>query len=973
MYAGALNIRLLVAFICAAFLCADPRIARADGTADEAELHFRLGKEQYKKGNFEVALTHFFQSNRLVHNRNVIFNIAGAYEALKRYPDAHRYYVDALVGETDAGRRSDTEAALARVAPFIAILDVKTDPPGATLYLQRKDLGSVGTSPRPLAIESGTYRVIAELAGYEPVQSEDVTVSLGKRTSVALELRKIVGTARIQVTGAQRADVFVDGREGTPDCVAPCELSLVPGRHDIRLSAEGFEEAVQDISISAKDTTLVSRRMQALTGTIVVRTDQRGATVKVDGVDVGFTPLVIRDVVVGKRRLVIESRGYKPFVTTVYVVHHTAAELTQVQLTKIEETVALREVTGASRITENVDDAPASVSLLDRREILAFGYPTIYEAIRGVRGVALGTDRAFATAQVRGIGLPGDYGNRFLVLSDGHPLTEDTAYSSVIAHEARVDLLDVDRIEVIRGPGSLLYGTGAMSGVVNLEMQKADAPDNVHANVGVYNDNVLHGRAGFHHNFGPKRSIWASVSAARSDGFEMTLPINDGSKPTISGVDQFYSFGTTGRVTFGSFTGQWFYHERNTNVPVGAYGSVVGDPRTQVIERRFSTEVRYEPRLSESVQLLSRAHVNLYDSPIALQFSDARYDERYTGIWFGAEARALWTPKKWLRFTFGGEAQIHPQVTMSGTAMYPDHSELYVDENRDFVFGAAYAVAEGSPRNWIHFSAGARLNWYSSFGAVVVPRAAIIVRPAPNQVLKIMGGRSFRAPSIYEQYYNDGGAVQALAEDPSRNLSLAPESSYSGEIEYSYRFNSKWSALGAVHSTKLDNIIELGSDSPGSDVVRYANGSTATLVVGGDVEVRREWAGGTMFGAMYGFQHAGRLGSTQSNPILESVPSHLGSIRFVTPLLPDIASIGVRASLESPRRINAESDATTNAAVVVDATLSGTVLDTGLRYVVGLYNIGDWQYSAPVDSTFASATMPQNGRRFLLDLQWSLR
>ncbi len=76
------------------------RPAFADGTADEAELHFRLGKEEYRKGQFEAALTHFFLSNRLVSNKNVLFNIAGAYEALSRYADAHRYYVDALEGES---------------------------------------------------------------------------------------------------------------------------------------------------------------------------------------------------------------------------------------------------------------------------------------------------------------------------------------------------------------------------------------------------------------------------------------------------------------------------------------------------------------------------------------------------------------------------------------------------------------------------------------------------------------------------------------------------------------------------------------------------------------------------------------------------------------------------------------------------------------------------------------------------------
>src|SRR5690242_20154607 len=80
-------------------------VARADGVADEAELQFQRGAEAYRKGDFTAALEHFLASNRLVRNRNVMFNIARAYEQLSRFADAYRYYVDALGGEEDAATR----------------------------------------------------------------------------------------------------------------------------------------------------------------------------------------------------------------------------------------------------------------------------------------------------------------------------------------------------------------------------------------------------------------------------------------------------------------------------------------------------------------------------------------------------------------------------------------------------------------------------------------------------------------------------------------------------------------------------------------------------------------------------------------------------------------------------------------------------------------------------------------------------
>jgi outer membrane receptor for ferrienterochelin and colicin len=444
--------------------------------------------------------------------------------------------------------------------------------------------------------------------------------------------------------------------------------------------------------------------------------------------------------------------------------------------------------------------------------------------------------------------------------------------------------------------------------------------------------------------------------------------------PIADKVDSFSTIGTAGRVTFGVLTGQWFYHQRHQIVPVGVYGTAFNDPRTTVGEQRFAGEIRFEPRLGKNLMLFTRVHANDYNSPLVLAVGpDEKYEETYSGTWLGAEARVMYTPLRWLRFTVGAEGQAHLRAGMQGATVTATGREPYVNEQRPYSFGAVYAIAEGSPKTWFRFSAGTRVNMSSTFGAVVVPRVAFIFRPGQDHTIKIMGGRAFRAASVYEQYYNDGGLTQAVAQDPARGLSLSPESSYSGEIEYSARFLSHWNALATVHTTLVDHIIELGPDAPNSEVVRYANSSTLAVVAGGDVELRREWRRGTMFGASYGFQRAQKLDSTASNSLLENVPLHLASIRFVTPILQDIASVGFRATLEAPRRIRADSDDVTSTAIVADATLSGSVFDTGIRYVVGVYNLGDWHYEVATDSTFASRTMPQNGRRFLLDLQWTLR
>jgi len=203
-------------------LALGPGPARADGTADEADLHFRMGSNDFRRGDFEGALAHFLLSNRLVPNRNVVFNVATAYERLGRPADAHRYYVEALTGEADPRAVEAVRTALGRLAPSVALLDVTTDPPGAPLYVDRRDLGSHGRSPRPLALAAGRYRILAELEGYEPESSEIVEATLGSAHRVSLTLRRVVGTVHVTVEGARAATVRVGDEEAPPACVAPC-------------------------------------------------------------------------------------------------------------------------------------------------------------------------------------------------------------------------------------------------------------------------------------------------------------------------------------------------------------------------------------------------------------------------------------------------------------------------------------------------------------------------------------------------------------------------------------------------------------------------------------------------------------------------------------------------------------------------------------------------------------------------------
>ena len=963
---------LALASLATATLPATPSLA--DGTADEADLHFDLGLSDFGKGSYESALVHFFHSNRLVPNRNVLFNIARTYEAMKRYTDAHRYYVDSREGEADAKKKADADSAITRLAPNVAVLRVTTQPPGATIYIDRKDLGSRAVSPRALALPAGKYTVIAELPGYDSKTSETVEVTTGKETAVTLELARVVGTVHVDVTGGKSAEVRVDDEKAPVACTAPCDIPLPPGRHELYFQSPGFEAPPRTVVVAAKQTSTATAALVPLTGSVVVKADERDALVSVDGKQMGFTPVVLQGVPAGKRDVTVQLRGFSDYKKSLDVRPNQQADAGDISLRPA------REVNAVSRQTETVDDAPSSVTIIDRRELQAFGYPTIAEALRGVRGVTLNNDHAYASVSIRGVGQPNDYGNRLLVLSDGQSLNDNLLNSSYVGSDGRVDLHDVDRIEVVRGPGSLLYGTGAFSGLVNLVTRPREEPDAVEVGFGGYDNGALHGRVGGHYHFNKDAGVWASATAGRSEGYDLPVPRlaeRGGSVPVAHGTDAFTSGGTAGRFYYKSLTAQWFFHQREQTLPVGGYGTTFDDPRSHFNDRRYVAEVRFEPRIEEKWQILARAHANRYEFHSVYQFQDAieghsENRESLTGTWFGAEARIVYSPLPWLRITAGGEGQYHPEASFQGSSTTVAGGDTsYLDARSPYQFGAGYALIEGSPAKWVKFVAGARVDVYSTFGPIVVPRAALIFKPGAGNVLKIMGGRAFRAPSIYEQIYNDGGQSTAPGNQPNRGIALGPESVYSGEIEFSHRFQEDWIALAAGHVSYVEGLMTTVQDSPGSQLYRYANSTVPVFVAGGDVELRRDWRRGFMMAATYGYQHTRFLDAGLSNPRLVNAPEHLASLRAVAPVIKELVSFGARFSLESPRRIQNDYNGTTGTTLVADATVSGYVRDIGVRYVVGVYNIADRRYEIPVSDTFATKTLPHNGRTFLVDALWT--
>jgi iron complex outermembrane receptor protein len=134
--------------------------------------------------------------------------------------------------------------------------------------------------------------------------------------------------------------------------------------------------------------------------------------------------------------------------------------------------VKVETVYGASLFAQKTTDAPASITVVTAEEIKRYGYRTLADILRSLQGFNVSYDREHSYVGVRGVGL-GDFNSRILLLLDGHRVNNNLNDGAFIGTDFILDVDLIDRVEVIRGPGSVIYGNNAFFGVINVITRKA--------------------------------------------------------------------------------------------------------------------------------------------------------------------------------------------------------------------------------------------------------------------------------------------------------------------------------------------------------------------------------------------------------------------------------------------------------------------------------------------------------------------
>lgn len=243
---------------------------------------------------------------------------------------------------------------------------IESAPPGATVYLDRKECGAVGVTPWSGTLAAGDITVIVELDGYNP-ESKPLKVARSRTgSSLFVPLIKKNDPPKIDVRAdADKslfgAQVFIDGQgQGQ----APTIVTTTPGRHLVEIRKDGFETLSQWIEVKENQTATLSPQLKAIAkptfGTIVVEADVPDAEVYVDGnKHTDNTPAVIANVVEGTHVVEVRKAPAVPWKQTVVVVANQQAKV------RAELKATINGQGGVIRVISNVAEAHAFIDGTD--------------------------------------------------------------------------------------------------------------------------------------------------------------------------------------------------------------------------------------------------------------------------------------------------------------------------------------------------------------------------------------------------------------------------------------------------------------------------------------------------------------------------------------------------------------------------------------------------------------------------------
>ncbi|MCF6151137.1 MAG: TonB-dependent receptor [Candidatus Kuenenia stuttgartiensis] len=652
----------------------------------------------------------------------------------------------------------------------------------------------------------------------------------------------------------------------------------------------------------------------------------------------------------------------------------------------------------ATRHETPVSKAPGIVTVITAEEIKHLGYRTFAEILRTVPGFEILKlpDFGDVVPAVRGL----EAANKVRLMLDGHFVNSPLKGSSFNAFDD-FPVQNIKKIEIIRGPGSAVYGENAFLAVINIITKDAGDIDGARISSGygsfnTYEENVIFGK-----KYG-KVDISGMLHYRSTDGFSGTLE-----RDVQTTLDEV--FGTSASNTPGNvhdkrqefamnlkveYDNLWFhgwYNNKNRETFVGPQYVLSNDSDIENnyvfgeigYKKIFDGGLTIKPRIYYD-QFDIRPEIEAYPEGSVLAFDtnkDGVYDttvsfpDGFIGIGSeieriaGAEVpfdyelfdKNILTVGLEYRWVNQGNVRYQSNFNPATYEVFDAVQNLsdtypYLKEATRRIL-SVYLQDTWDLTDTLNLTLGVRHDQYSDFGGATSPRTGLTWAFMKNASLKLLYGEAFRAPDFMEMYIQNNPALQG-------NEDLDPEIIKTYEAGLSYRFNKYVTGGLNYFYNDIQDFIVKRPLTPGSTTLRYENYGDGH-VHGVEMETNVDIGGGNYLFMNYSFQDP----NDDNGNDLPYVARHKGNfgvnVRYWKYINTNVNTFvsGRRSREADDARDDMPSYALLNLSVI------GKEFFRTMEIQGTVFNLLDKDYNDPGTASMSS-DLPRPGRSFFIGLSY---